>query len=153
MIERSFGSIVLDGGENWNRIISENDNYVSFNTNSIPNKAGWGASICDKFIRLSSSQVGNNISEGFYNWGGTELEIGIAKSKLSTININGFKQWLSKNPTTIVYKLAEPTYEEVPTSQRLTCYENATLFIDTNITPTHVEIEYPTEKQQLFRIK
>ena len=35
----------------------------------------------------------------------------IAKSKLSTLDANGFKAWLKANPTTIVYQLAEPVVE------------------------------------------
>ena len=37
----------------------------------------------------------------------------IFKSKLSTQDVNGFKQWLQANPTTVVYELAEPYYEPI----------------------------------------
>ena len=63
----------------------------------------------------------------------------IYKSKLPTPNIDGLKQWLSENPTTVVYQLAEPTYEEIPHELQkiiLEGYENGTLFLDTNIPPT-----------------
>jgi hypothetical protein len=44
----------------------------------------------------------------------TELvTIGINKNKLSTTDVNGFKQWLQSNPTTVVYELAEPWYEPI----------------------------------------
>ena len=37
----------------------------------------------------------------------------IQKSRLSTQDKNGFKQWLQQNPTTVVYELAEPYYEPI----------------------------------------
>ena len=36
-------------------------------------------------------------------------QISISKSKLSTLDVNGFKQWLSQNPTTFYYQLETPT--------------------------------------------
>lgn len=154
MIERNCGSAVLDGkaSEQWG---------LSGFTNDIIFSAYWNGSfvkttniMSDRFPLNPNIANNKNINEGiYYSSSSGSFRISILKTRLITQDIDGFKQWLQNNPTTVVYQLTEPTYEEVPTSQRLVCYENATLFIDTNIAPTHVEIEYPTEKQQLFRIK
>lgn len=39
---------------------------------------------------------------------GTNLMFHIQKSKLTTLDANGFRKWLKANPTTIYYELAEP---------------------------------------------
>ena len=52
---------------------------------------------------------------------------------------NAVKQWLSENPTTVVYQLATPTVETIGYDNydnvelRLTCYEGATLTYDSNV--------------------
>ena len=59
----------------------------------------------------------------------------------SSINVTDFKNKLKSNPITVVYPLAEPTYEEIPYELQkiiLESYNNGTLFIDTNIPPTKV---------------
>ena len=39
--------------------------------------------------------------------------LNILKNKLSSLDENGFRQWLSQNPITIQYKLATPTTKTV----------------------------------------
>ena len=51
----------------------------------------------------------------------SQLNITILKSRLSTVNLNGFKKWLSENPVTVYYELATPV-EETLTSNNYTYY-------------------------------
>lgn len=65
--------------------------------------------------------------------------IRINKSRLNTLDIEGFEEWLSENHVELTYQLEEPIYEEVPFELQkliLEGYENGTLFFDTNIPPT-----------------
>ena len=113
-----MGSVVLDGSENWTKF-SEGS---LFNTETaIIQIELWGKDVnntdinifSDNFIGYSASYIWTNDIEGIcYNATGT-LQIRISKSKLATTDIDGFKQWLQANPTTVVYKLAEPYYEDI----------------------------------------
>ena len=67
------------------------------------------------------------------------LVIGLLKAKLQTQDVVGFKQWLSENPTTVVYQLAEPVYEEVEyndTKLFIESFKNSTLFYNSNVPVT-----------------
>lgn len=48
---------------------------------------------------------------------GTNLMFHIQKSKLTTLDANGFRAWLKANPTAIYYELAEPV--EIPLSENI----------------------------------
>ena len=57
------------------------------------------------------------------------------------------KQWLQQNPTTVIYQLAEPIYEEVEcdlSKLMLENYENSSLILNSNIPPT-VNVRYKGE--------
>ncbi len=63
----------------------------------------------------------------------------VNKSKLQTLDVSGFRQWLQNNPTTVVYQLATPTYEEVEcdlSKLALEGYNHGTLFYNSNIPVT-----------------
>ena len=68
--------------------------------------------------------------------------------------MNSLKEWFKVNPTKFVYELAEPIYEEVPFELQkliLECYEDGTLFFDTNIPPT-VSVTYSANKPVVRKI-
>ena len=57
------------------------------------------------------------------------------------------KQWLQANPTTVIYQLATPTYEEVEcnlSKLMLENYENSSLILNSNIPPT-IGVRYKGE--------
>ena len=116
-----MGKVVLDSSEGWDSNYFSNGGVSDANT-AIVQIVNWTDgegdnnsinAISDNFLGLSASYLWNNDIEGIclnvYNI----LQIRISKSKLSTTDVNGFKQWLSENPTTVVYELAEPWYEEI----------------------------------------
>lgn len=47
------------------------------------------------------------------NTGQAQIVVGIKRSKLSTQNLTGFKQWLSQNPLTIQYELETPIITKI----------------------------------------
>ena len=63
------------------------------------------------------------------------IQISIAKSKLETDDVAGFKKWLQSNPVTVVYQLATPTTEDIDVSSNtLTDYATScTLTTDNTI--------------------
>ena len=142
VIQRNCGSVTLDGSDDEDITIgAESVNCVNtmqfFINNSITSKLGY-KSICDTSYYLYL----NSDDEHYYSTQ-NRVVMFIPRYKLQTQDIAGFKQWLQQHPTTVVYQLAEPTYEEVEySSNRLILdtfnnesFNNSTLFLDTNISP------------------
>ena len=109
-----MGKVVLDGSENW-RVGYQNTNTSQF---VVPSSNGKGDAIVynDKFPFIISTSYDLDIEMYHMNIKSQHV-IGISKSKLSTTDVNGFKQWLSENPTTVVYELASPYYEEISSTE------------------------------------
>ena len=107
-----MGMVVLDGSENWVYNYSYFGIYTDFyyNMEHLKNSHNY---LCDRF--KSGVDFNNGAQEGLvtttYNL--KNLAIRILNSKLSTTDVPGFKQWLSENPTTVVYELKEPWYEPI----------------------------------------
>lgn len=122
------GEVVLNGSEDWNiRTDLDKDNNSLFTLN-IGN--GFGGSndtncISNRFIATTS--IYSNDTEGFYRNAG-HIYIRINKSKLSTQDVAGFKQWLQANNVTVVYQLAQEKVYEC-TNIDLITYANETNYI------------------------
>ena len=86
-----------------------------------------------KMISNSFKNIAANVSsisdiEGISVHSSSVTCINILKSKLSTQDVTGFKQWLSENNVTVVYQLAEEeVYELAPL--HLDSYANETLIL------------------------
>ena len=112
-----MGMVVLDGSEDekWAYGTAYAENilpYIRFYT-QIDNCLVNSYYICDKFS-FASNNMAEYLGEGIGNYANLEfMQVNINSTKLSTTDINGFKQWLSENPTTVVYELAEPWYEPI----------------------------------------
>lgn len=135
-IERLFNQVALDGGsdENWRPPDTAYDNVVAFTISLSNEPKSKGVCISSNFLY----KFANEDSEHFYTGG--ELVIFINKSKLSTPDVNGFKTWLSQNPTTVVYQLATPTYEKIDYNP-LPVYLDMT-YITTNSTiPANLKVK------------
>ena len=123
------GKVVLDGSENWNIVHLELDNTHRLGTNKLINCMKPNCTvICDKFTQQTDDQQYNNDIEGISTNANSNLYIRISKSKLSTQDVEGFKQWLQTNNVTVVYQLAqEEVYELAPL--HLDSYANETLIL------------------------
>ena len=118
------GKVVLNGSET----ISLNANLTKENTMyfEVKNISNNELVLCDRFMKLSS---GSHDEEGILgNKQYSNISIRILKSKLSTQDVEGFKQWLQANNVTVVYQLAqEEVYELAPL--HLDSYANETLIL------------------------
>ena len=123
------GKVVLNGSENWNLNV-QTDSTIRFQLDASYIKMAGNRNpiICDKFNLLFVYDT-NHTQEGvFTSIGGSTLFININKSKLSTQDAEGFKQWLQANNVTVVYQLAEEeVYELAPL--HLDSYANETLIL------------------------
>ena len=108
---KRYGKVVLDGSESSWQLdpASSIDSTLRFYMNNSGQKDGRAIIICSTFNLKKNYTLANNDTEGIFgSQNGSSLFIDISKSKLSTASVNGFKQWLSENPTTVVYELASP---------------------------------------------
>ena len=128
---KRYEKVVLNGSENWNIYRNLDGNKtIGFGSRLIegmlPPNVGkaWDNNIClsnifltDKHYPMYTGEdrefltISSNINEG--------VLISINKDKLQSQDIQGFKQWLSENPTTVVYELASPIYEPISTESIL----------------------------------
>ena len=141
MIERNCKQSTLDNNTSGIDIYSfEYTNTVRVSFRGVrPEMKFYQLVKCDKF---SSKPYNSNVEIESVSVGGSnDLHFYINKGRLPSLTVEGVKQWLQSNPLTVVYELAEPTYEEIPYDLQkiiMESYENGTLFFDTNIPPTKV---------------
>jgi hypothetical protein len=150
-----MGMVVLDGSEDWvyqDATTSCNMYLLSENAKpaSIP--------ICDRFIGIYPKTTTNHDKEGI----GIKIRqdlirefvLNINKTKFSPSDANGFKQWLQANPTTVVYELASPYYEEISSNPKDTVvdfYANGTLEVQSAVYPLSMEfISFEEELTYLY---
>lgn len=118
-IEKKIGKVVLNGSESGlllNSSASTSNGYYEFQivVNDKPNKQV--DLLCDRF------QVGtsyNNSKEQIRNRTDNNIYINILGSRLSSLDVAGFKTWLSTHNTIVYYVLATPIVEEITDSTLL----------------------------------
>ena len=141
VVERNCGGVTLDGSEGGIVLSADRDKLIEFQCRNLMKTKGNRISLCNKFSNLDWGNVEKcvTVNEIIY--------IQILKARLKTPDVNGFKQWLQQNPVTVVYQLAEPTYEEVDCDLSklvLENYENSSLIFESNI-PVSANIKYSGE--------
>ena len=121
------GKIVLDGSEDW-KLWYKNTTVVSFFI-TIKDKISHHNILCDKF-GLGKSYVddieGITVSGSVSTFG-----VAINKSKLPSADVQGLKDWLRVNPTTVYYELEEPIIHYLTPSQ-LKSFDGTTHVISEN---------------------
>ncbi len=155
-----YTSVVLDGSddEGWSIIQGEyapsNTDYTIFYMEN--NCKLSGTVYCnkiptstDKYItgsNANSCAIGSHTSV-------KSIRISIEKSKLSTQDVAGFKQWLQQNPITVVYELETPTQEIISTNDNLLLdsYTNGHLDVD-SVVPID-KVEFRSTDQLAFSCK
>ena len=123
------GKVVLNGSESWQEGLSSQftDTHMYFACNSFDSIMKDSSLISDKFENkptwdiLSRECIDSVTSMN-------KLRIRLAKSKLTTQDAQGFKQWLQENNVTVVYQLAQEEVYEI-TPLHLDSYANETLIL------------------------
>ena len=122
------GEVVLNGSENWN-IITTTEGYPRFWSVSREDIKHNSSIICDRFNSKTYNVFSSFVGEGItIKDTSCEIQIKIKSDKLSTQDIQGFKQWLQANPTTVVYQLAQEKVYEC-TNIDLITYANETNYV------------------------
>lgn len=118
------GEVVLNGSENWilNSTYS-NDTYTTVQV-KIDDAKFNGESICNIFNKSKNYGSEEGVNIAYQNY----IYLSISKSKLSTQDVQGFKQWLQANNITVVYQLAQEKVYEC-TNIDLITYANETNYV------------------------
>lgn len=159
-IHHSRKQIVLDGSddEGWT-INQELDEYISFYLGVEP----YTLITPDKFCYCSHFEtmyvwgvVSSLNAEYLWKHSKTSMGIKIKKSRLTSINVVGFKAWLSENPIKIEYELAEEEIEPYTAEQQevydkikeLCSYKNITHIYSTDEISPVFEVTYIKETNE-----
>ena len=114
---KEVGKVVLTGtsGENWTTIANRNNGSTFYAQTAVVDSTILGVTgnyaISDHFSPLDGLW-GDSESEGLWSYGAQadhKLRFRIFKTSLSSVDIDGFKSWLSSNNTIVYYALATPT--------------------------------------------
>ena len=150
-----MGKIVLDGSEDWdsyNSTDNTDSNVVTYSVKyNLDNFKALGKILCDKIrVLVQSDNIWVNDIRGIALTE-TTCALRLLKNELPEQSITGVKQWLQANPTTVVYELAEPYYEEIEPTQEdliITSVKEGDLHIDT-IIPISSKVTYNVNVQLL----
>ena len=121
------GEVVLNGSENWLLYDTNKINTMSFKLLKLDVNPS-ALVISDKFNYNPISYLTFDEEAIKVATSETLLYINILKSKLSTQNVTGFKQWLQANNVTVVYELAQEEVHEC-TNIDLITYANETNYV------------------------
>ena len=111
---RRVGKVVLDGSENYHDWNTPSDTDKTYNVYSALTYADSVESITS---HLTCNTLPCNYDYFLNKLGNSiiivmnRIHISINKNQLSEATINGVKTWLSQNPTTVYYELANPVEE------------------------------------------
>lgn len=118
------GEVVLNGSEGWTISTPLEKTNTIFAYTNVPKNILNQYLLCDRFAYEKAldgyDMEGVRINNG--------VQIRINKSKLSTPDVEGFKQWLQTNNVTVVYQLAQEKVYEC-TNIDLITYANETNYI------------------------
>lgn len=129
------GEVVLNGSESWelqSDTAWETDTHISFYYCIADMRQNFwsteSVSICDRFNTITANNSNYTDSNEFSSTDLYKFNIKILKSRLSTQDVAGFKQWLQANNITVVYQLAQEKVYEC-TNIDLITYANETNYI------------------------
>lgn len=104
---RRCGELVYKGSENWESVTSnDREKTILFNILKDSSMQSSHVTVSDK---VPSKYVWSLDEEGLWIDNNGRLYISILKTKLSTVNLDGFKSWLATNTLKLIYPLATPT--------------------------------------------
>ena len=69
-----------------------------------------------------------------------KIGIRIKNSRLSSISVNGLKEWLKLNPLKVVYQLNKPIYEKLNIESVLNIYDETTYISTNSVVPANLRV-------------
>lgn len=114
---RRLKKLIVNGSENWIPSATQLTNTYTVVLDLVGKKDGQ--CISSRFPTLNTSKYSSYDNESIYSIaGGTigegfRIAIRVLKSRLATVDVAGFKSWLAKNSTQLIYELVTPVQEEL----------------------------------------
>lgn len=144
---------VLDGSDDENWVLDGvSDTHCGFFL-SRTNFNVTNYCISDKFATIPASQWKVRDREGCIDSTGSVAFL-IANSRLSTLDVVGFKAWLQQNPITVVYKLTEPYKETIDTNSFLMeIPNNATISIKSVVPVQSIKTTYTANIPSVYGLQ
>lgn len=141
---RRVGKIVLNGSEDYIASSSSENTMYFILKNLIAKKGGY--CISDNFY----FEIGSNDNEHIRLNANGNIVFWIKTSKLASQDSAGVKQWLSQNPTTVYYELAEPIITELP-APYLRIFKDGHLTFNTLVAPESNHVVQLNKSAQIER--
>lgn len=143
---KRVGKIILDGSENWG-VSVEQENTIRFYISNRTGKTSFG--YCDTLTYRASGMPHGDYEYILIN--PTNIFINIAKSKLTTQDVEGVKNWLQTNNTTLIYELAEPIVINHNKNLNLKTYEGTTYISSENTLKANISCKVPSNVQAVLQ--
>lgn len=144
IIYKNIGKIVINGSEGiTKRNDGDGNTTISFNI-PISGNAKIQSITCDRFMYEQNSQSGN---EGIGAAQLGDVYIQILRSKLTTVDVSGFKSWLQENPLTIYYILEEPYTVQLDAQEPLELFPGYNYITCNDSLMPEIEIDYLTDSE------
>ena len=125
-VEKNIGTSIVDENRNWTAsALTEGDNTKAFQFTFAESAYGvihTKNKISDKFPSvLHDGSVLNSDIEYISGVSSTSSNtaIRINKSRLETVDVDGFKKWISENPVLVKFHLLTPTFIPLPHDQQV----------------------------------
>ena len=143
VVERNCGEAILDGSEDWHississwkkQVYYTNyPNALNTNNHSVPHTKN------NRLKDVSPNSLVNTDEYGVSLWvlGGTPCFLMDIEN---VSNVNELKQWLSKNPVTIVYPVKDTVYEPLNIDTTLSLYLDTTHISNNSTIPANMKV-------------
>ena len=146
-VVRKIKSRTFEGSENWRKRTNNtvNTNHFVLDLEEIDKKLSTGGYFCDKLsmINVNADEMGHRFYSG---------SLYVMMPKEQCTDLEAFKTWLSQNPITAEYIIAEPVTEPLPESvqqqlQALHSENGVThVFVDSGEVEAGIKLTYRKEK-------
>ena len=154
-IHRRVGRIVLDESENITNEISENNETTMLFMFPINLSLKRQVAITNNLYITNRFKTYNcygkgNTQEGSCYHNDRKIQVRILKTRISSEDVIGFKEWLSNNPTEVLYELAEEIIEPYTEEQQeqynkikeLYTFDGTTNIYSDDEVPPYLQIQY-----------
>ena len=151
---KRVGKIIFNGSENWKTAINNNKSRFDLSLNSVKTPSAWNDKtvpnmICSNLNVQPFVQIYAQGKSGitFYHANSDRLIVASLGNSCSLVE---FKQWLSQNPTTVYYELAEPIITEL-SAPYLRIFKDGHLTFNTLVAPESNHVVQLNKSAQIER--
>ncbi len=152
VVVRNVGKVLLDDNVANYSVHTTTDTLIQFRIEALKNKRlhlPVTPVICTHFNYYGNHSLTPS-REGIYAINSEDITysgicyIAIEKSKLKTLDVAGFVQWLQSNPVTVYYQLATPIEEPIDVEQYMKQFKDGYFLTEGSLINPTVDLTYST---------